>query len=55
MNRDFENAARSYGDRYLDTAYFECGCYCSTMYLALRGLFSGLRATGIGAFFLMRK
>jgi SagB-type dehydrogenase family enzyme len=49
MISDFENAARSYGDRGYRYVHFEAGAIGQRMYLASEAL--GLRATGIGAFF----
>ncbi len=49
MIGDFENAARSYGDRGYRYVHFEAGAIGQRMYLASEAL--GLRATGIGAFF----
>ena len=49
MIGDFENAARSYGDRGYRYVHFEAGAIGHRMYLASEAL--GLRATGIGAFF----
>ena len=49
MIGDFENAARSYGDRGYRYVHFEAGAVGQRMYLASEAL--GLRATGIGAFF----
>lgn len=49
MIGDFENAARSYGDRGYRYVHFEAGAIGQRMYLAAEAL--GLRATGIGAFF----
>jgi len=49
MIGDFENAARSYGDRGYRYVHFEAGAIGQRMYLASESL--GLRATGIGAFF----
>ncbi len=48
MIGDFENAARSYGDRGYRYVHFEAGAIGQRMYLASEAL--GLRATGIGAF-----
>jgi SagB-type dehydrogenase family enzyme len=49
MIGDFENAARSFGDRGYRYVHFEAGAIGQRMYLASEAL--GLRATGIGAFF----
>jgi SagB-type dehydrogenase family enzyme len=49
MISDFENAARSYGDRGYRYVHFEAGVIGQRMYLASEAL--DLRATGIGAFF----
>jgi SagB-type dehydrogenase family enzyme len=49
MIGDFENAARSYGNRTYRYVHFEAGAIGQRMYLASEAL--GLRATGIGAFF----
>jgi SagB-type dehydrogenase family enzyme len=49
MIGDFENAARSYGDRGYRYVHFEAGAIGQRMYLAAEAL--SLRATGIGAFF----
>jgi SagB-type dehydrogenase family enzyme len=49
MIGDFENAARSYGDRGYRYVHFEAGAIGQRLYLASEAL--GLRATGIGAFF----
>jgi SagB-type dehydrogenase family enzyme len=49
MIGDFENAARSHGDRGYRYVHFEAGAVGQRMYLAAEAL--GLRATGIGAFF----
>jgi SagB-type dehydrogenase family enzyme len=49
MIGNFENAARSYGDRGYRYVHFEAGAIGQRMYLASEAL--GLRATGIGAFF----
>jgi SagB-type dehydrogenase family enzyme len=49
MIGDFENAARSYGDRGYRYVHFEAGAIGQRMYLAAEAL--GLGATGIGAFF----
>jgi SagB-type dehydrogenase family enzyme len=49
MIGDFENAARSYGDRGYRYVHFEAGAIGQRMYLAAEALH--LRATGIGAFF----
>jgi len=49
MIGDFENAARSYGNRGYRYVHFEAGAIGQRMYLASEAL--GLRATGIGAFF----
>jgi len=49
MIGDFENAARSYGDRGYRYVHFETGAIGQRLYLASEAL--GLRATGIGAFF----
>ena len=49
MIGDFENAARSYGNRGYRYVHFEAGAVGQRMYLASEAL--GLRATGIGAFF----
>jgi SagB-type dehydrogenase family enzyme len=48
MIGDFENAARSYGDRGYRYVHFEAGAIGQRLYLASEAL--GLRATGIGAF-----
>jgi nitroreductase len=49
MIGDFENAARSYGDRGYRYVHFEVGAIGQRLYLASEAL--GLLATGIGAFF----
>jgi len=49
MIGDFENAARSYGDRGYRYVHFEAGAIGQRMYVAAEAL--SLRATGIGAFF----
>jgi SagB-type dehydrogenase family enzyme len=49
MIGDFENAARSFGDRGYRYVHFEAGAVGQRMYLAAEAL--GLRATGVGAFF----
>jgi len=49
MIGDFENAARSYGDRGYRYVHFEAGAIGQRMYLAAQAL--NLRATGIGAFY----
>jgi SagB-type dehydrogenase family enzyme len=49
MIGDFQNAARSYGDRGYRYVHFEAGAIGQRMYLAAEAL--GLGATGIGAFF----
>jgi SagB-type dehydrogenase family enzyme len=49
MIGDFENAARTYGDRGYRYVHFEAGAIGHRMYVASEAL--GLRATGIGAFF----
>jgi SagB-type dehydrogenase family enzyme len=49
MIGDFENAARSYGDRGYRYVHFEAGAIGQRLYLASEAL--GLRTTGIGAFF----
>ncbi len=49
MIGDFENSARSCGDRGYRYVHFEAGAIGQRMYLAAEAL--GLRATGIGAFF----
>jgi SagB-type dehydrogenase family enzyme len=48
MIGDFENAARSYGNRGYRYVHFEAGAIGQRLYLASEAL--GLRATGIGAF-----
>src|SRR5260370_39602698 len=49
MIGDFENSARSCGDRGYRYVHFEAGAIGQRMYLAAEAL--GLRATGIGALF----
>jgi len=49
MIGDFENSARSCGDRGYRYVHFAAGAIGQRMYLAAEAL--GLRATGIGAFF----